>query len=391
MRLKILLSIALNFLLCSVFAQNYNNRVTVYRDCGFKGSAQSFEEGWYTVNQLGIGNDEISSIWVPKGWIITIYEDDGFQGERRSYNTAVDCLPDDWNDEISSIHIRRDNNFGNYREGEVVVYQDCYFKGQRAVLSEGSFRNYQLGIGNDEISSIRIPIGWTVTVYEHDNFQGQSQAYTSTIDCLPPNWNDRISSIRVSRRGGYNNYNNNNYNYSSDDQVVVYRDCNFQSVSKGFGEGNFRADELGVGNDRMSSLKIPRGWIVTVYEDNNFGGASRVFTHTVECMPQGWNDRISSMRISRLSNYYVNNPVVVYKDCNYRSESQSFGEGWYRDYQLGVGNDKISSLKIPWGWTVTVYQDDNYRGASITYTNDIDCLPPDWNDKISSMRVMKNR
>ena len=390
MRLKFLLSVVFAFLYYGAWAQNYNNRVTVYRDCGFKGQAQSFDEGWYTVSQLGIGNDQISSIWVPKGWIVTVYEDDNFQGRKQWFKNTIDCLSDNWNDQISSIHVKRDNSFGNYNQGEVVVYEDCGFGGQRAVLGEGSFRNYQLGIGNDEISSIRIPFGWTVTVYEHDNFQGQSQAFTGTVDCLPPSWNDRISSIRVSRRNDYNNYTDNNNSYN-DDQVTVYRDCYFKSVSKSFGEGNFRDYDLGVGNDKISSLKIPRGWIVTVYENNNFDGASRVFTHTVDCVPQGWNDRISSMRVSRLSNYYTNNPVVVYRDCNYRSESQSFGEGWYRDYELGVGNDKISSLKIPYGWTVTVYQDDNYKGASITYNNDIDCLPPEWNDKISSMHVMKNR
>jgi len=365
MKLRFVLSIVFVLLFCSAFAQNYDSRVTVYKDCGFKGRAQSFEEGWYTVDQLGIGNDQISSIWIPKGWIITIYEDNNFQGRRQMYNS-----------------------FGNYHEGEVVVYEDCYFKGQRAVLGEGSYRNYKLGIGNDEISSIKVPLGWAVTVFEHDNFQGNSLTFNGTIDCLPPSWNDRISSIRVSRKSDYNGYDNSSNN---DDQVIVYRDCYFKSESKAFGEGNFRDHELGVGNDKISSLKIPRGWIVTVYENNNFEGASKVFTHTVECVPQGWNDRISSMSVSRISNYYSNNPVVVYKDCNYRSESQTFGEGWYRNYQLGVGNDKISSLKIPYGWTVTVYEDDNYRGRSITYTNNIDCLPPEWNDKISSMHVMRNR
>src|ERR1700748_1686624 len=131
MKLKFLLSIVLLLLFFGAFAQNYNNRVTVYRDCGFKGQAQSFEEGGYTVNQLGIDNDEISSIWVPKGWIITVYQDDNFQGRRQWFKNTVDCLPDNWNDQISSIHVKRDNSFGNYNEGEVVVYEDCGFKGQR--------------------------------------------------------------------------------------------------------------------------------------------------------------------------------------------------------------------------------------------------------------------
>ena len=58
-------------------------------------------------------------------------------------------------------------------------------------------------------------------------------------------------------------------------------------------------------------------------------------------------------------------------------------------------NDKISSIKVPPGVRVTVYEDNNFRGQNMTVTNNIDCLVNNryggrggnWNDQISSIRV----
>ncbi|MBI9069467.1 MAG: hypothetical protein JEZ09_19375, partial [Salinivirgaceae bacterium] len=54
---------------------------------------------------------------------------------------------------------------------------------------------------NDYISSIRVPAGLTVVVYEHEKYQGASMTLTSdwSVSGGSDPWNDRISSIRVSR------------------------------------------------------------------------------------------------------------------------------------------------------------------------------------------------
>lgn len=54
---------------------------------------------------------------------------------------------------------------------------------------------------NDKISSIRVPAGLTVVVYEHEKYQGRSMTLTSdwTVSGSSDPWNDQISSIRVFR------------------------------------------------------------------------------------------------------------------------------------------------------------------------------------------------
>jgi len=82
--------------------------------------------------------------------------------------------------------------------------------------------------------------------------------------------------------------------------------------------------------------------------------------------------------------------VTVYKDCNYTGFSGGLAVGDYnlaRLNTLGVLNDDISSLRITQGYQATLYQDDNFLGASTVINSDNSCLNTTWNDKVSSIRV----
>lgn len=59
-------------------------------------------------------------------------------------------------------------------------------------------------------------------------------------------------------------------------------------------------------------------------------------------------------------------------------------------------DDCISSLRVPAGWSATVYRDRGFSGASATYTEDVPDLDvvsgpcgPGFNDCISSIRVVR--
>ncbi len=59
-------------------------------------------------------------------------------------------------------------------------------------------------------------------------------------------------------------------------------------------------------------------------------------------------------------------------------------------------DDCISSLRIPAGWSATLFRDRKFDGASVTYTEDVPDLDvvsgpcrPGFNDCISSIRVSR--
>ncbi len=85
--------------------------------------------------------------------------------------------------------------------------------------------------------------------------------------------------------------------------------------------------------------------------------------------------------------------ITAYNDCNYTGFSGGLTIGDYnlaRLNTLGIQNDAISSLKITQGYKVVLYQDDNFGGGSIALTSDSSCFNTDWNDKVSSIRVVAN-
>jgi peptidase inhibitor family I36 len=97
----------------------------------------------------------------------------------------------------------------------VVIYQNTNYRGDSRVLAAGSQRDLDdlPGCGgagadwDDCISSIRIPSGWEITVFEHDDYQGASAIFTSDIPDLHQQmgpcgneWDDCISSIQVRQR-----------------------------------------------------------------------------------------------------------------------------------------------------------------------------------------------
>jgi hypothetical protein len=84
--------------------------------------------------------------------------------------------------------------------------------------------------------------------------------------------------------------------------------------------------------------------------------------------------------------------IYIYQDINYGGRSASLGLGDYTLASLqakGFRNDDLSSLKVPFGYKVTLYADDNFRGTTRVITGDTNWIGNDFNDKTSSIKVEK--
>lgn len=92
--------------------------------------------------------------------------------------------------------------------GPVKVAQHCDYGGYNVGLGVGSYNLAQMqsrGIINDDISSLRVQAGYSVTLYQNDNFTGNSITKTADDNCLVNDgFNDTTSSIIVSTTGGFN-------------------------------------------------------------------------------------------------------------------------------------------------------------------------------------------
>lgn len=160
----------------------------------------------------------------------------------------------------------------------------------------------------------------------------------------------------------------------------------FISTSKG-GDSSYQ-NYYNSGRNKCVTVKINNGRIESIanssledcgkgrYSNNNFNNNYN-------------NNRYDNNRYDDDYNNNRSDMVVVFKDANFRGQSSNLSMGYHDFNDLGVGNDKISSIRVPRGFSVTVYTDGNYRGRSRTYTNDVDNLE-DFNDKVSSIIINKN-
>lgn len=86
---------------------------------------------------------------------------------------------------------------------KATLYQRCMYGGYAVKLPAGLYTTADLeaqGMTNNDISSVKIPLGMKVTLYDGDNFTGNSLELTSEDRCLvdaAPNFNDVISSVKV--------------------------------------------------------------------------------------------------------------------------------------------------------------------------------------------------
>lgn len=61
--------------------------------------------------------------------------------------------------------------------------------------------------------------------------------------------------------------------------------------------------------------------------------------------------------------------VKVFRDANHTGTSQCLTQGTYNMSQLAtVGNDTISSIVVQSGWTVRLYQHDNFGGTNVSFS-----------------------
>jgi len=94
------------------------------------------------------------------------------------------------------------NTSNNTGSGNIYIYQDINFGGRNASLGVGNYNLASLqakGFYNDDLSSIKCPWGYKVTLFEHDNYSGATKVVTGDTSWIGSDWNDRVSSIKVEK------------------------------------------------------------------------------------------------------------------------------------------------------------------------------------------------
>ncbi len=286
-----------------------NDYVVFYNDCYAKGYSQSLRPGRYRGSELSLLKYNISSFTIYGNLRVRTYiNNEGLSGYSFTHDASESCLSNAENDKIGSLVIE-------YRPTQpiqpiyppvgnsdyVTIYTDCGYRGNSLRLAPGNYRGDMLGLLKYNISAIEIPSSLKAKVFINNEYMGGTYySLSENISCMNSTMNNRIGSITIEETYGNNN-NNDPYQNNSYERVVIYSDGNYKGQSASLLPGTYNTmGQIGFPDNALSSLTVPVGYRVVIYEFENFAGKSYTITASKPgFIISGWNDKTSSIAVYR--------------------------------------------------------------------------------------------
>ena len=253
------------------------NAATLFSDSNFFGRAQALVPGpagrSWDVGQLTVGNDAMSSLTVPTNWFVTLFKDAGFTTLLAIDTVSTSYVSGDGiNDQVSSVVIG----------GQVNLFQGINLQNQFATFGSAGRFTLSGGILDNATSSLTVPAGWRVQLFDHPDFTGQNATFNEgTYLFVGWGFNDLASSVIVEQ------------------PLEVYTNPNFLGGMGRLLPGCYGWNALGVPNDSIRSIAVPSGMTVQVWTDGQFGGSTTTFRTSTAQMPSGFDNSISSICVYR--------------------------------------------------------------------------------------------
>lgn len=171
------------------------------------------------------------------------------------------------------------------QKGGVLLYWNIHYacdnsKGHPGYLQRTSpgFQNVPLAF-NDQASSLRMPAGWSVRLYQHAGRDGAWVCRSGDDADFRSVWfsgsslalNDQVSSFHV--------YDNDHCGCEASRPLELYEHADYDGGALPVAEAMEVASLAGTGfDDQVSSLCLQPGWSVRLFEEEGFGGASACLT-----------------------------------------------------------------------------------------------------------------
>jgi len=385
-------------LLSPVKAQIIDLGVAVFSEPNLEGRHTFFSEDREYETSFGI-----KSIRIPPGWVVTVFTKIEYQGAQKTISRSCN-LGDSLKDRIKSIRIDKKNGLnarysardlkGASIEGYVTLYSGRDFKSLHARIKQ----DWVFG-GWYGIESIGVPEGWEVWLFQNKLFEGPYKVLTSSWDGNDPtlnDWRDKVKSIRVVRKTAL-------------PPLPVAYATTLATPSTGsnmvlFEEPGFKGECIFVNQDwnteapiGIESIQIPYGWEVWAYEYNNFEGNYKRLTYNWDGRNGNddhlWRNNIRSIRIVQRASFqslqHISPHIEVFDQSNYQGQSIALSGNWSCDISGNQSwNNRISSIRVPSGVRVVVFENPNFNGKSYTITSST-TLTGFWNNQIGSVQVFR--
>ena len=331
------------------------NNVIFYTDRDYLGLYQFYPVGEYARKDISLFIKTISSIIIPNNYIVYLYTFDNFQGIFKKVISNITFL-EDFNDKTVSFEIVKKSNDTDYY---ALLYSDSNI--QKLVIGQQKLILTQ-------IKSLYILPNYELIIYKNDividviNKPGLTVFYTQTQDII-------LSEITLI----IHEINSNTFI-----KIILFENIDYTGTKDVFilnNITNFENNLIKTFNI-VSSVIIPDGFHIQLFEYNNFTGANIILKNNINnLIKYTFNDRAKSIRIIP-SNDITLEYVMIYTEKNFKGDIYFLPLGetncdsslWFCGkciFQL-----QIKSIKIPNHYKVIINKSIIITDFTIILTKD---------------------
>lgn len=414
-------------LISSLFSQQ---NVVLYEG-SFSGAQTVIHDNWNAKGENAIWNDKISSIKVPQGWKLLLYEHRDYQGDYLQIENNWDASlhHKDWNNRVSSIkiikssesysvlyvtHTRWGGNAGRWeRSNDITLASNgiVYWGTARlenVLVKEDLSFSWNRDCGNATNGYAKLTdnglMGWVQFPGEGKlDFKGEIIKFLPYVS--PP----VIAKIKLENEESSSTHTSNitfqnllSGRPVEKGQITLYHSEDYTGESKII-KANWSPNDYPVSYHwgyNVGSIKISPGWAIRVYQFKDFSGDYLELTDNWSVKDNiSWKRNVGSIEIVKKgyvlpSGLPLSSGIKLYKRNDFIGESKFIDKDWSPDnypenYKWGY---QVQSIEIHDGWGIQIYQFKNYSGSFIELTGGNWSTKdfPDWKNNVGSIKVVSS-
>ncbi len=270
------------------------------------------------------------------------------------------------------------DNHGSYTpELQVKLHAQANFGGGVVWIGGTGFSNGP----NSNSYSMEIPSGWSVKTWRQDNRGGEERCWSSSVNNLQDHgWQNAIQSIEV-------------FNSNVCSSPPPTGQVELWSLS-GYTGSIVWSGGSGLSNGPSAnsySMKIPNGWSVKTWRQDNRGGEERCWSSSVNNLQDhGWQNAIQSIEV--FSSNVCSSPPPTGQVELWSLSGFSGSIVWSGGTGFSNGPSANSySMKVPTGWSAKTWRQDNRSGEERCWSSSVNNLQDHgWHLAIQSIEVFNS-
>lgn len=253
----------------------------------------------------------------------------------------------------------------NIPENNVIFYTDRDYLGVYQFYPIGKYAKKDISLNERTITSIIIPDNYIVYLYAFDNFHQGFYKITSNFTLLEK-FNDRTVSFEIVEKS-----------HDTDYYAIIYFDNNQQ--------------KLILGEQKLLLTQIKSIYILPDYEllifknDKIYDIFNRNYCHLKN--NDFTEDMIIKLVIHKINSNNITK-VILFEDIDYKGIKEIFIIHNSTNYELKDTFGKVSSISIPEGCYIQLFENTNFSGSNILFKHNINNLVEyNFNDKAKSIKI----